>query len=119
MDQVTLDSARTVLEDERASLERQLLEHGASAEGDQVEVSVDEGFADSAQATAERSELVSHVEQLHAAHAEVVAALRRIDEGTYGRCENCGRDIAPERLEALPTARLCVTCKQAWRGPAA
>ncbi|WP_433030613.1 TraR/DksA C4-type zinc finger protein [Actinomycetospora sp. CA-053990] len=30
--------------------------------------------------------------------------------GTYGVCERCGRPIAPERLEARPAARTCVTC---------
>jgi DnaK suppressor protein len=44
--------------------------------------------------------------------AEVDAALARIDDGTYGRCEHCGRPIAQERLRALPTATLCITCKQ-------
>ena len=42
--------------------------------------------------------------------ADIEAALRRIDDGTYGRCEGCGRPIAPERLEAIPHARLCVAC---------
>jgi DnaK suppressor protein len=38
------------------------------------------------------------------------AALRRVEEGTYGLCEACGRAIEPERLAALPTATLCVVC---------
>lgn len=112
MDQATIDSIRTSLESERASLERQLLDSGASIDGDQVEVSFDEGFADSAQATSELSELIAHVEQLHVTHSEVVAALTRLDEGGYGICESCGNRIASERLEALPTARLCLACKQ-------
>jgi DnaK suppressor protein len=112
MEQATIDSIRASLESERASLERQLLDSGASIEGDQVEVSFDEGFADSAQATSELSELIAHVEQLHATHSEVVAALSRLDEGGYGICESCGNQISPERLEALPTARLCLACKQ-------
>ena len=112
MEQAAIDSIRTSLEAERASLERQLLDSGASIEGDQVEVSFDEGFADSAQATSELSELIGHVEQLHATHAEVVAALTRLDEGSFGLCESCGNRIASERLEALPTARLCLACKQ-------
>src|SRR5262245_391135 len=41
---------------------------------------------------------------------EISAALERIDRGTYGRCENCGRDIAAERLDALPYTRYCVSC---------
>ena len=42
--------------------------------------------------------------------AEVDAAFERLDAGTYGVCERCGRPIAPERLEARPAARTCVTC---------
>ncbi|MCW8132146.1 MAG: TraR/DksA family transcriptional regulator [Planctomycetota bacterium] len=38
-------------------------------------------------------------------------ALRRIREGTFGECEECGDPIKPERLEALPFANLCVKCQ--------
>jgi len=41
---------------------------------------------------------------------EVLAALDRIDRGTYGRCENCKRDIVAERREALPYTRYCTSC---------
>ena len=40
------------------------------------------------------------------------AALRRILEGSYGLCQNCGEPISPERLEALPYAELCIDCKR-------
>lgn len=39
-------------------------------------------------------------------------ALRHIDQGTYGRCDNCGQPIGKGRLMAFPRATLCVTCKQ-------
>ena len=41
---------------------------------------------------------------------EIAAARKRVAAGTYGVCERCGRPIAPERLEARPAARTCVTC---------
>jgi RNA polymerase-binding transcription factor DksA len=41
---------------------------------------------------------------------QVAEALKRIDAGTYGRCTLCGRDIAPERLQALPYTPYCVDC---------
>jgi len=44
--------------------------------------------------------------------AQVDAALARLDEGTYGACANCGRPIAPERLEAIPWAALCIDCQR-------
>jgi DnaK suppressor protein len=39
-------------------------------------------------------------------------ALARVEEGTYGICERCGRAIGVQRLEALPEARLCIDCAQ-------
>jgi RNA polymerase-binding transcription factor DksA len=44
--------------------------------------------------------------------AECEAALNRIDAGTYGLCERCGRQIPPGRLEAFPSARYCVACAE-------
>src|SRR5215213_2624837 len=42
--------------------------------------------------------------------AQVEAALRKIDDGTYGICASCGNLIAPERLEAIPWASACIDC---------
>ncbi len=43
--------------------------------------------------------------------AEVEHALKKLADGTYGRCDNCGQAIDPARLEALPQANLCLRCK--------
>jgi DnaK suppressor protein len=43
---------------------------------------------------------------------QVEDALRRIDDGAYGRCSNCGRTIATQRLEAVPWARFCIDCQE-------
>ena len=51
----------------------------------------------------------------HAGRAEVLlieAALKRIDEGTYGRCVECGKAIGVRRLKALPEAERCLSCAQ-------
>jgi RNA polymerase-binding protein DksA len=45
--------------------------------------------------------------------ALVDAALARLDDDTFGRCLRCGREIAPERLEALPWAAHCIECQTA------
>jgi len=39
-------------------------------------------------------------------------ALRRIKNGTYGKCHTCGGNIAPKRLTAVPHARYCIACKE-------
>lgn len=112
MDQDRYAAIRATLEQHRDELTHQLEELGAPPESSGVELSVDEGFADSGQATAGRSETLSLVEELRSMYAEVLGALERLDADTYGTCENCGKEIPLERLEALPTARLCVDCKQ-------
>jgi RNA polymerase-binding transcription factor DksA len=111
MDEQTLQTIRTKLEAERTSVEHQLREHGAEVGGG-IEVGFDGGFADSGHRTAERAEVLALVEGLLAHRNDVVAALARIDAGTFGSCERCGNPIPPERLEAIPTATLCVACKQ-------
>ena len=42
---------------------------------------------------------------------EVKHALHKFEDKTYGLCESCGQPIDPARLEALPQATLCMTCK--------
>jgi DnaK suppressor protein len=44
--------------------------------------------------------------------ASVEHALQKFEDGTYGLCDNCGKPIPPERLEALPQATLCLDCKE-------
>jgi DnaK suppressor protein len=41
---------------------------------------------------------------------EVAVALRRVEQGTFGRCEACGKEISKERLRAVPFTRLCIHC---------
>jgi DnaK suppressor protein len=43
---------------------------------------------------------------------DVVAALQKIDDGSFGNCERCGEPIADKRLEALPFARYCIDCQR-------
>jgi len=43
--------------------------------------------------------------------AGVKNALKKFEKGTYGLCESCGEPIDPARLEALPQATMCMSCK--------
>jgi len=43
--------------------------------------------------------------------SEIDAALQRIEDKTFGECADCGGKISQERLEAIPTATLCISCK--------
>jgi RNA polymerase-binding transcription factor DksA len=49
---------------------------------------------------------------------EINDALARIEQGTFGRCENCHRRISKERLDALPYARYCIRCARKFQGQA-
>ncbi|MCU0890324.1 MAG: TraR/DksA family transcriptional regulator [Sandarakinorhabdus sp.] len=49
------------------------------------------------------------VQHIHEAE-QILAALARIEKGEYGVCAECGEDIAPARLAALPTATRCIKC---------
>jgi DnaK suppressor protein len=58
-----------------------------------------------------RRELASRLKSLESETLrEIDAALRKINEGTYGTCERCGRPIAKARLEVVPHARICQKC---------
>jgi len=61
----------------------------------------------------ERAQLTALLGQARRRVADLDDALRRWDEGTYGRCERCQQPIPPERLAARPSARRCVTCQDA------
>lgn len=74
------------------------------------ELDFDEGFADSGQVTAERGEVDAIAGSLTENLAEIEAALAKLEDGSYGRCEDCGNEIAVPRLEAMPSARFCITC---------
>jgi DnaK suppressor protein len=43
---------------------------------------------------------------------EVVTALQKIDDGSFGACERCSQPIAEKRLDALPSARYCIACQR-------
>ena len=58
----------------------------------------------------ERSQLGALARQARAHLQEIDAALGRLDDATFGRCERCGLAIGEARLEARPTARACISC---------
>lgn len=112
IDQDTLHRLREDLERDREQQRTVLLEHGADPDDASVahlQIGND-GFADSAQATEERSELLSHIEAARDRLMRLEDALTRMDAGTYGACANCGRAIPVARLEVLPLAVQCVDC---------
>jgi DnaK suppressor protein len=80
--------------------------------GELVSGSADQHMADTATETVDRE--IDYT--LEASDGRLLtaidSALNRIEDGTYGTCVNCGAQIAPERLEAMPWATLCIDCKR-------
>jgi len=110
-----LDELRGALEAEKDSLEEELASHGRmqSETGDWQGSSA--GFEgqepDPIDVADQIEELVTNtplVEELEQKHKDVEDALEKMDNGTYGTCEECGEEIPVNRLEANPSARMCI-----------
>ena len=109
------EHARQLIVSEKERLESLVREREAEGIGTQSETdqiselsSLDQHQGDIGTETFEREKDFSLLEQLEAEIGDLDAALRKIDEGTYGICEVCGRAIEPERLEAVPGTRTCI-----------
>jgi DnaK suppressor protein len=59
---------------------------------------------------AEQGENRALVNQLAETLEDVERALAKLDEGSYGSCESCGKVIGDARLEAMPSTRFCIDC---------
>ena len=103
-----LDEERSRLEGVRQSFAGENLDSETAQESLSELSSLDQHQADTGTETFEREKDYSILEQVEAELADVEVAIRRIDDGTYGSCEVCGRAIGDDRLEAMPAARLCV-----------
>jgi DnaK suppressor protein len=98
---------RDQLQEERDRVREQLANLGR---GDATTLDFDENFADSGQVTAERGEVEALSGQLRETLQDIEDALAKFAEGNYGECESCHERIPEARLEAMPAARLCITC---------
>ena len=102
-----LDAERTETLQRLAGLEREFA--GIVAASDSANTD-DEHDPEGATIAFERQHVAALLGQARGQLDSIDAALRRLDEGGYGRCERCGQPIAPERLAARPTATRCVSC---------
>ena len=103
--------ARKRLEEMRDDLDRSI----SILQGERPAPLAGDGYPqDSADAGSTLSETDRTEAILHSARGqrdEVLAALARIDESTYGRCVDCGGEIPEGRLDARPDAARCVGCQ--------
>ena len=87
-------------------------ENPGSLEDESDEMRLDNHLAETASVTLDRE--IDYTLEENAEHVlqAIDAALARIEDGTFGTCQSCGQQIAPERLEALPHATQCLDCKR-------
>jgi DnaK suppressor protein len=115
---IDTDRFRTMLLEERervqSAIENLRDDHPGSLDEEVEEIGAtsDNHMAETATATLDREIDYTLEENSGQVLTEIDAALKRIDEGTYGTCTNCGREIPAERLEAYPWASLCIDCKR-------
>jgi RNA polymerase-binding transcription factor len=114
---VDTDRFRELLLDERkrvvAALQNLHDDHaGTLSDEAGEEVAFDNHLADTATETYDRELDYTLEENSEHVLAEIDAALKRIEDGTYGTCTSRGEQIAVERLEARPWATLCIDCQR-------
>lgn len=102
-----LDEVRALLAGKRAQLEAEL-DILAAPSTDQGGISFGKRIGDGTSLAVERLSQVAAHDQLQDMLADVVRAEHKVADGTYGRCDVCGRSIGAGRLEALPWATLCI-----------
>lgn len=103
--QELIGSVRRALEAERDDLLARIEELETNKDD---RLDYDDNFADSGQVAAELGENQALMGSMREQLTDVTAALGRIDDGSYGRCEVCGEEIQSARLEAMPHARFCI-----------
>ena len=107
MTKTELNKYKEILEAKQAELARVLGNRDAIA----IEKSPD--ALDEVQHAAERELAIRNLDRESNLLRNVRAALRRIDEGTFGTCLHCEEDISPKRLAAVPWTAYCIQCQEA------
>ena len=105
-----VDAIRRTLETERDELRARLAELTAAPRDPMAAVSFGKRVGEGTTQAVERIAQVSAAKSLDAKLHDVERALEKLDDGTYGTCDRCGRPIGEERLEAIPWAVRCVSC---------
>ena len=122
MTSIDTEHFRDALLEERRRVEHALTtlreEHPGSLddEVEEVAATADNHLADTASATLGREIDYTLGDNAEQVMSEIDAALQRIEDGTYGVCASCGREIPSARLEANPWASLCIDCKRKAEG---
>lgn len=110
------EALRRQLLQERSRLEAEIRELDAdlseSLEDASEESPYDQHMAETAAVTLDREIDLSLEENALATIAQIDRALGKMENGTYGVCDRCGKDIGEDRIKVAPFATLCIDCKR-------
>lgn len=111
LSQKQLDNFKSLLNDKR----RRLLEQAHETLSNEMILSPDDRFDEVDQASSEYMQAFSFRLRGRERHlmSKIEVAMRKIEDGIYGICEECEEPISTKRLEARPEAPLCIQCKEA------
>ncbi len=120
--ELELDRYREMLEKERQRMVHQIRNIDASQDQDESEAlselsDYDDHPADVATETFEREKDRALRTNAQRTVERIDSALRKMERGTYGLCDICGKEIPAGRLDAVPYATLCVKCQTDVEGP--
>jgi DnaK suppressor protein len=108
-----LEAIRDALVEERDALSAELGELTAVTRDPAATIGFGKRVGEGTNQAIDRIERVGQVDALSRKLADVIRALAKLDEGTYGICDRCGATIPDDRLEARPSSVLCVDCSAA------
>ncbi|MBZ5645805.1 MAG: TraR/DksA family transcriptional regulator [Acidobacteriia bacterium] len=111
MDKKKLEQFKKKLEQRQQELRRTMsrnVQDGRAADSEDIA----QDIADKAANSYTKEFLFSQSSNDRALLARVEEALARIRDGTFGGCINCGKELNPKRLEAVPWARYCISCQE-------
>lgn len=121
MEKALLDELKNQLLEEKERLEKSL--HGVATEDDTIPDNFKSKFPDYGDDEDENAgEVAEYSDRLSIEHAlekelrDVNKALAAIEEGKYGVCKHCGKEIEAGRLRIRPTSGSCVECKKQLKG---
>ena len=116
MDRLDHEALKELLLQERERVFEEIAELDAdlakSLEETSGESPHDQHMAETAAATLDREIDLTLQGNARATLTKIERALHKLDEGTYGQCDKCGKPIGEGRLEIAPYATLCVECKR-------
>ena len=104
LDRAMLERLGAALTQQQADLRREIATYGADPGSDDVTFDADTGFSDRSHSTEERARVIAVVRALRSNLHDVDRALAKMDAGTYGTCERCGKPIGSCRRCPIPAS---------------